>query len=52
MKTRGWFCPVVLYCPECFIVFECLETLVKHETRAYEMTSQSTIVLRFELRIV
>ena len=31
-----------------FIVLKCLETLVKHEPRVYEMTSQSTIVLRFE----
>ncbi len=28
------------------IVLACLETLVKHETRVYEMTFQSTIVGR------
>ena len=33
------------------IVFKCLETLVEHEPRVYEMTSQSTIVLRFEFII-
>ena len=33
------------------IVLKCLETLVKHEPRVYEMTSQSTIVLRFEFVI-
>ncbi len=32
-------------------VLKCLETLVKHEPRVYEMTSQSTIVLRFEFII-
>ena len=33
------------------IVLKCLETLVKHEPRVYEMTSQSTIVWRFEFII-
>ena len=30
------------------IVLMCLETLVEHEPRVNEITSQSTIVLRFE----
>ncbi len=33
------------------IVLKCLETLVKHEPRVYEITSKSTIVLRFEFII-
>ena len=33
------------------IVLKCLETLVKHEPRVSEMTSQSTIVLRFDFII-
>ena len=33
------------------IVLKCLETLVEHEPRVYEMTSQSTIVLRLEFII-
>ncbi len=33
------------------IVLKCLETLVKHEPLVYDMTSQSTIVLRFEFII-
>ncbi len=32
-------------------VFKCLETLVEHEPRGNEITSQSTIVLRFEFII-
>ena len=34
------------------IVLKCLENLVKHEPRPYEMTSQSTLVLRFEFIII
>ena len=34
------------------IFLKSLETLVKHEPRVYEMTSQSKIVLRFEFIIV
>ena len=33
------------------IFLKCLETLVKHEPRVYEMTSQSKTVLRFEFII-
>ena len=32
------------------IVLKCLETLVKHEPRVYEITSQSTIVYCFTIR--
>jgi hypothetical protein len=32
------------------IVVKCLETLVKHEPRVYEITSQSTIVYWFTIR--
>ena len=32
------------------IVLKCLETLVEHEPRVYEMTSQSTIVYFFSIR--
>jgi hypothetical protein len=32
------------------IVLKCLETLVKHEPRVYEITSQSTIVCCFTIR--
>jgi hypothetical protein len=31
------------------IVLKCLETLVKHEPRVYEITSQSTIVYCFKI---
>ena len=34
MKARGRR-------PSAFIVFECLETPMKHETRVFEMASQS-----------
>ena len=33
------------------IALKCLETMVKHEPRVYERTSQSTIVLKFEFII-
>jgi hypothetical protein len=32
------------------IVLKCLETLVKHEPRVYEITSQLTIVYCFTIR--
>ena len=30
--------------PSAFIVFECLETLMKHEARVYEMVSQKGLI--------
>ena len=30
--------------PSAFIVFECLETLMKHEARAYEMASTKGLI--------
>ena len=30
--------------PSAFIVFECLETLMKHEARAYEMASPKGLI--------
>ena len=37
MKERGGG-------PSAFIVFECLETLMKHEARAYEMASPKGLI--------
>ncbi len=47
--------PNDFYCSREFakreFVLKCLETLVEHEPRVNEITSQSTIVLRFEFII-
>ena len=39
MKARGRM-------PRAFIVFECLETPMKHEARVFEIASQSKLKLR------
>ena len=43
MKTRGRR-------PSAFIVFECLETPMKHEARVFEIASQSKLKLRSRKR--
>ena len=43
MKARGRR-------PRAFIVFECLETPMKHEARVFEMASQSKLKLRSRQR--
>ena len=44
MKARGRR-------PSAFIVFECLETPMKHEARVFEIASQSKLKLRIEKEI-
>ena len=41
MKARGRW-------PSAFLVFECLETPMKHEARVFEIPSQSKLKLRVE----